>query len=137
MGTWIEKLIDRLLTQLWNLLAAKVTAYMEAEYASTQAELLERAQNCRGEFGELGEALARRLESASERLGMKSIDDPVVLLGTGEAPPLRIKAGNGELSGGAGKRSRGRPKKKADGNGAEEPPHSAEGNGEALPGSLP
>jgi hypothetical protein len=120
MGAWIERLLQTLVGTLWSLLAAQVTARVELELAATRAELLERAADWR-QRGQIGEAIARRLEAASENLIVvppQNIGGYLPESGAetnGKLRP-RIKSEQRTLVGGETqtKRPRGRPKKAAD-----------------------
>lgn len=114
MGNWIEKLLDQLVSRVWQLLAGKVAARIELELMATQAELLEHAATWRREHGELGEAVARRLESASEKLGAEVngvADRFLEQNASATKAAARLNPETGEPVDAAGKRPRGRPRK--------------------------
>ena len=137
MGNWIEKLVEHLVSLVWRLLASKVAARVEMELATAQAELLERAAAWRNEPGEVGEMMARRLESASAKLAW-DIGETCHPLpdkpGVEARPAARLKSGGGDSETAPGKRSRGRPKKMADADPVVAASYPPGGNGEAVNG---
>jgi len=111
MSFSLEQVLTDLDARLWSVLAGKVRARLELELAVIQFELREQAASWRQDYGEFGESIARRLETASEHLAAE-----LARLGSSTPGGLGTSGVTAPQSGDetallSSKRSRGRPKK--------------------------
>lgn len=118
MSAALDELVNRLAGRVWQLVSAKIASRVELEVARTQAELLEQAAAFRRGHGKIGEQVARRLETASERLVVELLNEGTELDGTADlqfsganSDAADVASGRTSSESDAGKRPRGRPKK--------------------------
>jgi len=77
MPNEMDELVNRLAGRLWQLASAKITRRVELEVARLQMELLEHAAVFRRGHGKIGEQVARRLETVSERLIQDALEESI------------------------------------------------------------
>ncbi|MGD9854067.1 MAG: hypothetical protein AB7U20_03870 [Planctomycetaceae bacterium] len=128
MSAVLDELVNRVAARLWQVVSAKIASHVELEVVRTQAELLEQAAAFRRGHSKLGEQVARRLETVSERLVHELFDETAEVdtrtslwSGGGSTNAVDGTLDNSITESNQGKRPRGRPRKVPAGDGVSTP----------------